>query len=142
MTTEASIFSIRPVTPGDYPTMKAWWEARGMEPWPESALPPDGVVVEKDGEPVCAGWLFLVERHHVAFFHGLVSRPRLGMSEAAAALRHLNEGLDIIMRRAGRTLMLGTVPPGAMLVHAKKLGFATLGHPVQSLVKVVYPSKS
>lgn len=137
--TEASIFSIRATNAADYATAKGWWDEHGAEAWPESVLPPDGVMVEMDGEPVCAGWLFLVERHHVAFFHGLVTKPGLSMRVAAEALRHLNEGLDIVMRRAGRTLILGTVPQGGMLAHAKKLGFIPMGEPLLTVAKVVLP---
>lgn len=134
------VFQIRSYEPADYSTIAPWWEARGAEAWPESLIPPHGIVVEMDGRPVASGWLFLVEGMHVAFFHGMVTRPMLGVSLARQALQHLFEGLDIIMRNSGRTIILGTVEPGAMIHHAKKLGWGVLGRPVQSVVKVVKPS--
>lgn len=135
---DAAGFSIRSYSPQDYPMLVSWWEEHGTEPYPESILPPSGVIVERLGQPCAAGFLMLVEQANLAFFHGLVTAPRQGMKAAFGALTHLLEGLDIIMRETGRTLMLGSVPDGAMAAYAEKLGFRLLERKTE-VVRITYP---
>lgn len=139
METKSDRFTIRHYEPSDYPTLEDWWNGHGSEALPEWVIPASTCIVMMDGEPVASGSVFPCNNNHVAFFHGMVTRPGLSMMDARLALFALQDGLDIIMRSGGHTLLLGTVSPGAMLRGAKMMGFAPLGDLVQSVGRVVKP---
>ncbi|GAA5120696.1 hypothetical protein JIN84_05905 [Luteolibacter yonseiensis] len=139
METRADRFTIRHYEPADYPMLEEWWEGHGAPPMHEDMIPVSTCVVMMDGEPVASGSVFPCNNNFVAFFHGMVTRPGLGMREARLALEALQDGLDIIMRTGGHTLLLGTVPEGAMLRGAKIMGFSPTGGPVQGVGRFVKP---
>lgn len=71
---------------GDYQLVSGWWEARHGEPLPETILPPLGVMVERDGEPVAALWCYESFGVGVAFLEMPVTRPGLSVGASVAAL--------------------------------------------------------
>jgi hypothetical protein len=131
--------SIRHYEPGDYPMLLGWWNAHGGAPMDQTMIPPSSCVVVMFGEPVAFGAVFLCNSNHVAFFHGMVTCPRLTLRDAKEALHALQGGLDIIMRNGGHTLLLGTVPAGAMMKGARWMGFASAGDPVIPVQRLVKP---
>ena len=44
----------------DYDVLVKWWNQWDFGVVPKECLPPDGIVVEVEGKPVCAGGLILV----------------------------------------------------------------------------------
>src|SRR5688572_16264398 len=48
----------RPYTEQDYPMVCQWWDDWKWPRIPESSLPQVGVVVENEGSPVCAAWIY------------------------------------------------------------------------------------
>ena len=131
--------SIRHYEPSDYPMLLGWWREHGGEPMHESMIPPSSCIVIMFGEPVAFGAVFLCNSNHVAFFHGMVTCPRLTLRDAKEALHALQGGIDCIMRTGGHTLLLGTVPAGAMIKGAKWLGFIPAGDPVIPVQRLVQP---
>lgn len=131
--------TIRHYQPDDYPLLESWWEDHGAEPMHESMIPPSTCIVLLDGEPAASGSVFPCNSNHVAFFHGMVTRPGLSMQQARECLMALQDGLDIIMRAGGHTLLLGTVTQGAMVRGAKMMGFSPAGDPVQAVARLVRP---
>jgi len=138
MATTANI-TTRHYEPSDYPLLESWWESHGAEPMHESMIPPSSCLVMLDDQPSAFGAVFLCNSNHVAFFHGMVTRPGLSMQEARECLLVLQDGLDIIMRSGGHTLLLGTVTQGAMVRGAKMMGFSPAGEPVQAVARLVRP---
>jgi|TARA_Y100000389_G_C17333048_1_gene449170 hypothetical protein len=45
----------------DYETLVKWWNQWEFGVVPKECLPPDGIVVEHDGVPVCAGGLYVCD---------------------------------------------------------------------------------
>lgn len=45
-------------TPEDYKTFCEWWEQWGWPAVPESFIPPQSIVVEQDGKPICAVFIY------------------------------------------------------------------------------------
>lgn len=115
----------------------AWWAGHGAEALPVEMVPASTCIVTMDGEPVASGSVFPCNNNFVAFFHGMVTRPGLSMKDARGALLALQDGIDIIMRTGGHTLLLGTVPQGAMLRGARMMGFSAMGDPVQGVGRVI-----
>jgi len=139
METRADRFTIRHYEPADYPMLEAWWEGHGAAAMHEEMVPASTCVVMMDGEPVASGSVFPCNNNFVAFFHGMVTRPGLCLKDARGALLALQDGLDIIMRAGGHTLLLGTVPEGAMLRGAMIMGFSPTGGSVQGVGRLVKP---
>lgn len=134
-----SDIAIRHYDPADYPLLESWWEAHGAEPLHESMVPSSTCIVEMGGWPVASGSIFGCNCNHVAFLHGLVTRPGLSIGKAGEALRALMDGIDMMMRASGHTLLLGTVQPGGLARGSRMMGFAFAGDLVQPVARVVKP---
>jgi len=72
----------------DYAMLVDWWTRRDFPPVHLHSLPPTGIVVERDGLPVCAGFLYKPE--NIAWAEWIVSNP-----DADSDTRHY--GLDLLM---------------------------------------------
>lgn len=48
----------RYVTAEDYQELSRWWKDWGWHPVPQNCLAPTGLMIENDGVPVCAVWLY------------------------------------------------------------------------------------
>lgn len=136
---ETKLFTVRHYEPGDYPTLLGWWQAHGGDALPESMVPASTCVVLMEGDPVASGSIFPCNCNHVAFFHGLVTRPGLTLRQTLEVQHALQAGLDCIMRAGGHTLLLGTVPAGGMLRGAKMAGFHPAGDAVLPVQRLVQP---
>lgn len=131
--------SVRHYEPADYPMLEAWWMDHGAEPMDETMIPPSSCVVTMGDRSVAFGAVFLCNANHVAFFHGMVTRPGLSMAVSSAVLKYLQLGINAIMQSGGHTLLLGTVHPGAMVRGAKMMGFSPAGDLVQPVARIVPP---
>lgn len=131
--------TIRHYEASDYAMLESWWEDHDAEPMHQTMIPISSCVVMADGEPVAFGAVFPCNSNHVAFFHGMVTKPGLLMAESRKFLVALQDGLDIIMRLSGHTLLLGTVTQGAMVRGARMMGFTPAGEPVQAVARLVRP---
>lgn len=132
--------TLRHYKPEDYPMLLEWWETHGADQMPQSMIPPSTCIVMLNGEPAASGSVFLCNSNHVAFFHGMVTRPGLQMATAKRVLLALQDGLDIIMKSSGHTLLLGTVQTGPLARGAKMMGFSILSKPMHSVARVIKPN--
>ena len=57
----------------DYDTLVKWWTEWEFGTVPKECLPPDGIVVEIDGKPVCAGGLYVGVGTQFAFMEWIVT---------------------------------------------------------------------
>lgn len=135
MVAENTVWKVRPYgeAVGDYQTVSGWQEQRGLGKLLENTLPPTGIIVEMDGEPVAASWLYLCYGIGVAFWEGMISRPGLSLSQARASCGHCLGAL----REIARANDIGAIKAyaGATLTHeAQKHGFAVTGHSLFSLI--------
>lgn len=67
----------------------AWWGERGRGQFLENLLPPDGFIVERDGEAVAAIWLYFSYGIGMAFMEFAVTRPGQSAAQSKEAFRHL-----------------------------------------------------
>jgi hypothetical protein len=57
----------------DYATLVKWWTDWEFGTVPKECLPPDGVVVEIDSKPVCAGGLYIGQGTQFGFMEWIVT---------------------------------------------------------------------
>ena len=57
----------------DYNTLVKWWTEWEFGTVPKECLPPDGIIVEVDGKPVCAGGLYIGEGTQFGFMEWIVT---------------------------------------------------------------------
>ena len=57
----------------DYDTLVKWWTDWEFGQVPKECLPPDGVMVEMEGQPICAGGLYIGEGTQFGFMEWIVT---------------------------------------------------------------------
>ena len=65
----------------DYATLVKWWNDWEFGVVPKECLPPDGIMIEIDGKPVCGGGLYIGVGTQFAFMEWIVTdksaKPRI-----------------------------------------------------------------
>lgn len=109
--------SLRLYRPGDYPTVKQWWEEWGWQPVPEHALPPVGALVED----IACAWLYRTDSS-IAIIDWFVTnkQARDGRQEAKAAIIH---ALSDIARHQGFQSVITFVRNPHLLKSFEDAGF-------------------
>lgn len=122
---------------GDWQMVAAWWASHTAErAIVETLLPPVGVVVERDGEPVAACWCHLSAGIGIAFLESPVARPGLRLSETTAALGTALEAIEAICRTHDYGVLFANTLPGIARVLEKRYGFARAGDRVQMVKRI------
>ena len=81
----------------DYDTLVKWWDQWEFGVVPKECLPPDGIVVEIDGKPICAGGLYIGMGTQFAFMEWIVTDKS---ADARTVHRSLKLCIDSIMELA------------------------------------------
>ena len=76
----------------DYDTLVRWWTDWEFGQVPKECLPPDGVMVETDGQPICAGGLYVGEGTQFGFMEWIVT-------DKQADARKIHSGLKLCIDR-------------------------------------------
>ena len=71
----------------DYDTLVSWWKAWEFGIVPKECLPPDGIIVEQDGKPLCAGGLYIGVGTEFAFMEWIVTDKNAESRKIHQALR-------------------------------------------------------
>ena len=81
----------------DYPILVKWWTDWKFGTVPKECLPPDGIMVEIDGKPICAGGLYLCDGTTFGFMEWVVADKRATRRNVHKALKIC---IDAIMELA------------------------------------------
>ena len=76
----------------DYDTLASWWTDWEFGQVPKECLPPDGVMIETDGQPICAGGLYIGEGTQFGFMEWIVT-------DKQADARKIHSGLKLCIDR-------------------------------------------
>jgi len=76
----------------DYDTLVRWWTDWEFGQVPKECLPPDGVMIETDGQPICAGGLYIGEGTQFGFMEWIVT-------DKQADARKIHSGLKLCIDR-------------------------------------------
>jgi hypothetical protein len=77
----------------DCAMVSEWAEDHRRTPFAKELLPPLGVVVERDGEPVAALWCYMSVGVGIGFLEWPVTKPGLSMRESKAAMKFAVEAI-------------------------------------------------
>ena len=81
----------------DYDTLVRWWKEWEFGVVPKECLPPDGIMVEEEGTPVCAGGLYIGEGTQFGFMEWIVTDKQ---ADQRLVHRALKKCIDSIMQFA------------------------------------------
>lgn len=119
---ETDRYKARAYVPADAPLVHLWAVGHGKERLPVEFLPPDGVIVERDGSPVCAAWLYKSYGVGVAFMEHVHTASGLTMTEAREAIAFATEFLRFSAREDGYGVIYAYTVP-AMAKQAQRDGW-------------------
>ncbi len=120
---EPEPFLLRVFDPGaDFPTLAAWWRARGKNPPLRELLPKLGVVAHRGGEDAAMGFLYMDNSSPVCFFELPISRPGMALCDVRRAFEAVMGFLKLRAAQLGYAIMYGYTLP-ALAREARRLGF-------------------
>ena len=131
---------LRTLTEQDWDTLCNWWEA-----WPEWVNPPKsflpdngkgGFMVEKEGKPICAGFIYLTNSDAV-LLEWIVSDPEYREDDRKDALELLITGAEAACKEIGKKHMF-TIGRNRHLIDThKKLGWSVDPDPSHEIIKKI-----
>ena len=131
---------LRTLTEQDWDTLCNWWEAwpKWVNP-PKSFLPDNGkggFMVEKEGKPICAGFIYLTNSDAV-LLEWIVSDPEYRENDRKDALELLITGAEAACKEIGKKHMF-TIGRNKHLIDThKKLGWSVDPDPSYEIVKKI-----
>ena len=131
---------LRTLTEQDWNTLCNWWEAwpKWVNP-PKSFLPDNGkggFMVEKEGKPICAGFIYLTNSDAV-LLEWIVSDPEYRESDRKDALELLITGAEAACKEIGKKHMF-TIGRNRHLIDThKKLGWSVDPDPSHEIIKTI-----
>lgn len=122
---------------GDFQMVADWWSAHTKErEFVEAFLPPTGIIVERNGEPVAAVWCHLSAGIGVAFLESPVTRPGLCLAETSEAMHVGLDAIEAICRGHDYGLLVANTLPGIALWLTRRRGFVHAGERVQLMKRI------
>jgi len=90
----------------DYPILVKWWKDWEFGVVPQDCLPPDGIIVEEDGVPLCAGGLYIQpDKTKFAFMEWIVTDKQALPKQSHKSLRMCIDALIELAKDNGIKLI-------------------------------------
>lgn len=121
----------------DYANLKGWWDKHWGSAPAVQALPQSGLIVEKDGRDVAAGWVYLDTTSPTAFLAWMVANPNNTAKQSMEAITYLIGGLVELARSQGRVNIIAQCPSGALSRLFQSCGFVLRDKDVNHLTMEV-----
>ena len=122
----------------DWETLCKWWESwpKWVNP-PKSFLPDNGtggLMVEKDGRSICAGFLYITNSDAV-LLEWIVSDPEYRDSDRKDAIELLITSAEELCKKLGKVHMFSIGRNRHLINTHKKLGWTVDDSPSHELIK-------
>ena len=122
----------------DWETLCKWWESwpKWVNP-PKSFLPDNGtggLMVEKDGRSICAGFLYMTNSDAV-LLEWIVSDPEYRDSDRKDAIELLITSAEELCKKLGKVHMFSIGRNRHLINTHKKLGWTVDESPSHELIK-------
>lgn len=98
----------------DYDTLVKWWNQHEFGVVPREVLPPDGIIVEEAGVPLCAGGLYIGVGTEFAFMEWIVADKNANKRQLHKALKLCVDALFDLARTKGMQLVFTTTSATAL----------------------------
>lgn len=112
----------RCVTSEDHFLLGIWWEANGWPKLPAHLMSDFGLMIEEDGVPLAAGWLYLTTSKW-AWLEFIVANPTAPLKDRAKAVDYLVERLVEESKGFGATAIFSSVARRSLVKLYEKHGF-------------------
>ena len=89
----------------DYATLVKWWKQWEFGVVPKECLPPDGIIVEDSGTPICAGGLYIGEGTQFAFMEWIVTDKNADARRTHTALKMCIDSIMDLAKSKGIKLV-------------------------------------
>jgi len=131
-------FNIRKLEVSDWSTLVKWWDS-----WPEWVAPPKtflpengtgGLIVEKDEQPVVAGFLYFTNSQAV-LLEWIISNPEYRNTDRQEAIELLINMAEEICKKQGQVHMFSIGRNKHLIETHKKLGWNIDSKPSYEIVK-------
>jgi len=122
---------------GDFQLIEGWMKAHGQSGFMEAKTPPTGVIVECDGEPVAAAWVYLSYGIGVGIIETLVTAPALSLSASFDAVGHAVESLKVIAKANDCGFLMGFTTPALARCASKRHGFTETNFNLTQIVSIL-----
>lgn len=124
----ARVINVREADLPLYMEFVSWWEAHGWPAVPVVMLPKCGVVVEAEGVPMAAAWLYLdASETGVCFLSWVVTRPGLKAKKAAAVVAFLAGAARAVADELGYSQIITLARHGGLVAAMRRQGFTSVG---------------
>ena len=111
---------------GDFQMVAEWFSShREGQAFSETTLPPSGVIVLRDGEPVGACWMYLSAGIGVAYLEHAVTRPGQTAEEARETLGAALDTLTLIARDLNYGVLIADTAPAIARTLTAHHGFSS-----------------
>ena len=132
--------NIRRLTDDDYQTLEQWWNEWPDWPTPSKELLPEegrsGLMVEKGGESIVAGFLYLTNSKGV-LLEWIVSNPNYRDDDRKQALRLLITGAENVSKDLGYKYMFSIGRNKNLMETHEKLGWQVDKKPSHEIIKII-----
>lgn len=89
----------------DYDTLVKWWTLWEFGVVPKECLPPDGIIVEIEGTPICAGGLYVGQGTQFGFMEWIVTDKQADARKIHSALKLCIDGIMKLAKNKGLKLV-------------------------------------
>jgi hypothetical protein len=89
----------------DYAILVEWWKQWEFGIVPKECLPPAGIIVENDGEAVCAGGLYIGEGTQFGFMEWIVTDKKANQRLVHKALKECVDSIMLMAKNKGIKLV-------------------------------------
>ena len=128
-------FNIRRLNKSDYKTLVKWWDWwRGWQAPPLTLLPDTGLIVEKNGIGIVAGYIYMTNSK-TALLEWIVSNPEYRESDRKDAITLLIQAVERVLTDQGIKHVF-TIGRNKHLINLhKKLGWMVDEKPSYEIIK-------
>ena len=133
------LFQVRDWTPEDHVVITEWRRVRGVVGFPAALVPPNAVILTRDGDPVAFAALFIsIPREGGASLgqcEGFTVVPGLSLKETRDCAREILVFFRMVCRASGAVIMTAQAEPVVARV-LTGLGMQSAGN-LQSLIEIL-----
>lgn len=117
-----------------YAEVAAWWSQHKWPIIPPGMLPKLGIVVAKEGQNICAGWIYRTDST-IAWLEFIVVNPKAPLKTKSKALDLLIDTLTIHAKNMGYEAVFSSLRHKGLMKKMTKFGYAKADEAMTNMVR-------